>query len=79
MEKIELRTLDKRDLLEILDIAEILIANYLKELDDPLHKHWDNTNWYLLRINEIRQIIKGKDLRDNILTSSYQTIEDSVF
>lgn len=79
MEKIELRTLDKRDLLEILDIAEILIANYLKELNDPQHKNWDNTNWYLLRINEIRQIIKGKDLRDNILTSSYHTIEDSVF
>jgi hypothetical protein len=79
MDKIELRTLDKKDLLEILDIAEVLIANYLKELQDPKYHHWDNTNWYLLRIRQLRKIIKGADLMDNILTSSYSSIEDSVF
>lgn len=77
MEKIELRTMDKKDLLEILDFAQLLIESNLGiEFDN---KYWDNRRWYLLRIEQLRAIIKGKDLRDNILTSSYGTIEDSVF
>ena len=76
MDRIELRTLDKKDLLEILEITEAILSTGI--LKDENFK-WDDTKWYLLRIEQLKKIINGKVVRENIITSSAGHLEDSVF
>lgn len=65
MERIELNSYDKEDLLKLLDYAE-----------EQKKKHKDDmTKWWLLRINHLKHVIHGFTNTPSYIQSSYQTIE----
>lgn len=71
MIRIELTPYDKKDLLQLLDILEennYVFKNYSKQ-------HFDLTEWWLMRIDQIRQSINGY-VSDSIIKSSYETIDE---
>ena len=72
MERIELNPLDKKDLLELLEYAK-----KQKELNRPEQKdrhYWDDTNWWLLKIEQLKMIINGESVSGSYIQSSYQTL-----
>ena len=70
MEKIELSPLDKKDLLELLDYAkEQKIANK-PVINSTRANRWDDTNFWLLRISQLKAVINGKPIYDNTVKSS---------
>jgi hypothetical protein len=75
MEKIELSPLDKKDLLELLDYAkEQKIANK-PEIKLQRANRWDDTNFWLLRISQLKAVINGKPIYDNTVKSSMPDFE----
>lgn len=66
--EIQISPNDRDDILELLDYA------LKKKLEEPPEKHgrytWDNSGWYKLRIYQLTQIIKGKQVYDTIYQSS---------
>lgn len=78
MEKIELSPLDKKDLLELLDYAkEQKIANR-PEIKSQRANRWDDTNFWLLRISQLKAVINGRPVYDNTVKSSipeYDSVE----
>lgn len=68
MERIELSPLDKKDLLELLDyVLEVKRANR------PVLKgsyKWDDTNYWELRISQLKQVLNGKNVNDSITKST---------
>ena len=70
METIELEPLDKKDLLELLDYAKE------KKLEDDLkvESHFKMGRYWTERINQLKMIIKGYQVRGGI-QSSYETID----
>ena len=72
MERIELNPLDKKDLLELLEYAK-----KQKELNRPEktdRHYWDDTNWWLLRIEQLEMIINGESVSGSYIQSSFQTM-----
>lgn len=72
MVKIELNPLDKKDLLELLEYAK-----KQKELNRPEKNdrhYWDDTNWWLLRIEQLEMIINGESVSGSYIQSSFQTM-----
>lgn len=75
MERIELSPLDKKDLLELLDYAkEQKIANK-PEIKSQRANRWDDTNFWLLRISQLKAVINGKPIYDNTVKSSMPDFE----
>ncbi len=71
---------DRADLLEILDYAAMWYE--LNRGSSNKKDKWDNTNWYLMRIAQLKLVIKGKVVQDSITKSSLGTLErglDNVF
>ena len=75
MIRIEISPLDQKDLLEILDFA----ATWYELTRGGKNKRdkWDNTNWYLMRIEQLQEIIKGRIVQDSLIKSSLGTFEDA--
>ena len=70
MEKIEFSPLDKKDLLELLDYAkEQKIANR-HDIKSTRANRWDDTNFWLLRISQLKAVINGRPVYDNTVKSS---------
>lgn len=70
MEKIEFSPLDKKDLLELLDYAkEQKIANR-PDIKSTRANRWDDTNFWLLRISQLKAVINGRPIYDNTVKSS---------
>ena len=76
MERIELSPLDKKDLLEILEFAKLY-----KESTRPAKKtgysgyKWDDTEWWNMRIEQLKQIINGRNVSDSLVGSSLLSLE----
>jgi hypothetical protein len=75
MVRIDLSPLDKKDLLELLDYAkEQKIANK-PEIKSQRANRWDDTNFWLLRISQLKAVINGKPIYDNTVKSSMPDFE----
>ena len=72
MDRIEISPNDKKDLLELLDYAKI------KKQEDDNHKdkrdHWVDSNYWKIRIEQLKMIIKGYVPTPHI-QSSMQTFD----
>ena len=78
MEKIELSPLDKKDLLELLDYAKEQKIENRPEIKSQRANRWDDTNFWLLRISQLKAVINGRPVYDNTVKSSipeYDPIE----
>ena len=73
MEKIELNSYDKKDLLELLDYA---CEKKLKEkVPKKVLEKWDEKNYWKMRIEHLKRIINGYTNSGSYIQSSYQTID----
>lgn len=73
MEIIELNPLDKKDLLQLLDYAKTQ-----KIIHKPIKNgttKWDDTNYWCMRIDQLKMIINGYVPRGSVIQSSYETID----
>ena len=73
MEKIELNPLDKKDLLELLDYARM--QKKIKKPPRNSVERWDDSEWWIMRIDQLKQVIKGKNVQNSYIQSSYRTID----
>lgn len=73
MIRIELEPLEQKDILEMLDYA-----NEMKEQNrQPKKKKasWDDTDYWINRIEYLKRIVQGKAIRESIYRSSLRTID----
>lgn len=73
MERIELSPLDKKDLLELLDYIKDV-----KKLNRPVLKgsnKWDDTKFWEIRIEQLKQVINGKNFNYSLIGSSLLTLD----
>ena len=73
MIRIELEPLEQKDILEMLDYA-----SEMKEQNRPPKKKrssWDDTDYWINRIEYLKRIVQGKAIRDSIYRSSLRTID----
>ncbi len=70
METVELEPLDKKDLLELLDYAK----EKKLEDDSKYDSHFKMGKYWTERINQLKMIIKGYQVRSGV-QSSYETID----
>lgn len=76
MERIELSPLDKKDLLELLEYAKLY-----KEMTRPAARNkkssyrWDDTEWWSMRIEQLKAVINGRNVNDSLLGSSLLSLE----
>jgi hypothetical protein len=73
MIRIEISPYDQKDLLELLDYA-----SKMKENNRPILKgslKWDDTKYWVMRIEQLKQIIKGKIVEDSVIKSSMLTMQ----
>jgi len=76
MERIELSPLDKKDLLELLEYAKLY-----KEMTRPAARtkkssyRWDDTEWWSMRIEQLKAVINGRNVNDSLLGSSLLSLE----
>ena len=73
MIRIELEPLEQKDLLEMLDYA-----SEMKEQNRPPKKKrssWDDTDYWINRIEYLKRIVQGKAIRESIYRSSLRTID----
>ncbi len=76
MGTIELSPLDRKDLLKLLEYAKI----YKKIKRPPKNglEKWDDTGWWLMRIEQLEMLLNGKNVQDSYIQSSYRTIEQDM-
>ena len=75
MIRIELEPLEQKDLLEMLDYA-----SEMKEKNRPVRKTgrsavWDDTDYWINRIEILKRILQGKTVRDSVYRSSLGTLD----
>ena len=75
MIRIELEPLEQKDILEMLDYA-----SEMKEKNRPVRKTgrsavWDDTDYWINRIEYLKRIVQGKAIRESIYRSSLRTID----
>ena len=75
MIRIELEPLEQKDILEMLDYA-----SEMKEKNRPVRKTgrsavWDDTDYWINRIEILKRILQGKAIRESIYRSSLRTID----
>lgn len=75
MIRIELEPLEQKDILEMLDYA-----SEMKEKNRPVRKTgrsavWDDTDYWINRIEILKRILQGKAVRESIYRSSLRTID----
>lgn len=76
MERIELSPLDKKDLLELLEFAKLY-----KEMTRPAKRdkkssyRWDDTEWWSMRIEQLKAVINGRNVNDSLVGSSLLSLE----
>ena len=73
MIRIELEPLEQKDILEMLDYASEMKEKNRPSKIEP-HK-WDDTNYWIMRIDQLKQILNGKVVRDSVYRSSLGTID----
>lgn len=73
MGAIELSPLDRKDLLELLEYAKK--QKRIKKPPRNSVEHWDDTEWWMMRIEQLETIIKGKNVQNSFIQSSYETID----
>ena len=76
METIELSPLDRKDLFELLEYAKK--QKSIKRPPKNNLEKWDDTGWWLMRIEQLEMILKGKNVQDSYIQSSYRTIEQDM-
>lgn len=76
MGTIELSPLDRKDLFELLEYAK----KYKKIKRPPKNnlEKWDDTEWWLMRIEQLEMLLNGKNVQDSYIQSSYRTIEQDM-
>lgn len=67
MTEIKLSPFDKKDLLELLDYA---LEKKLEEEPKDERFKWDNSGWYKLRVYQLKRLINGEKVYDNLIQSS---------
>lgn len=73
MIRIELEPLEQKDILEMLDYA-----SEMKEQNRPPKKKrssWDDTDYWINRIEYLKIILQGKAVRDSVYRSSLGTLD----
>lgn len=73
MGAIELSPLDKKDLLELLEYAKE--QKRIKKPPRNSVEHWDDTEWWIMRIEQLELLIKGKNVQNSFIQSSFETID----
>ncbi len=73
MGAIELSPLDKKDLLELLEYAKK--QKSIKKPPRNSVEHWDDSNWWIMRIEQLEMVINGKNVQNSLIQSSYGTID----
>ncbi len=74
METIELSPLDKKDLLELLEYAKKWQLSGKKAAKNSI-ENWDDTKWWLMRIEQLEMLIKGRNVQNSYIQSTYETID----
>lgn len=74
MIRIELEPLEQKDLLEILDYASDM-KEYHRPPKNRQGNKWDDTDYWINRIEVLKRIVQGKAIRDSVYRSSLGTID----
>ena len=77
MTRIELSPFDEKDILELLDYAK-----EMKEEHRPgnqRHDKWDDTDYWVMRIEQLKMIIKGRNVNNSLYGSSLPEGEPNEF
>lgn len=70
MIRIELSPFDEKDILELLDYAKEMKEQRRPEKKGKGHDGWDDTDYWLMRIEQLKEIIKSRNINDNLYGSS---------
>ena len=70
MIRIELSPFDEKDILELLDYAKEMKEEHRPEKKGKGHDGWDDTDYWLMRIEQLKEIIKSRNINDNLYGSS---------
>ena len=70
--EINISPFDQKDLLELLDLA-----SDIKEQNRPEKKSnkWDDTDYWLMRIEQLKQLIKGRNVAPSLYRSTLPEAE----
>ena len=77
MTRIELSPFDEKDILELLDYAK-----EMKEEHRPgnnRHDKWDDADYWVMRIEQLKMIIKGRNVNNSLYGSSLPEGEPNDF
>lgn len=72
MDTISLNPLDKKDLLELLEFAR---QQKIAKRGYNIKGKFDYTNWWLIRIEQLKKIINGYVPSGSYIQSNFETIE----
>ena len=79
MATVNLSPLDIKDLLELLDYAAEKKEDE-RGLYTNKNNHWDDTNWYLIRIDQLKRVLNGKNndiiARSSLPVNDYETPDE---
>lgn len=70
MIRIELSPFDEKDILELLDYAKEMKEQHRPQKKGKGHDGWDDTDYWLMRIEQLKEIIKSRNINDNLYGSS---------
>lgn len=76
MIRLEINPFDQKDILEMLDYAKMQ-----KKINRPVLKgtqKWDDTNYWIMRIDQLKLLIMGKRIQDSLIKSSMTTLEGEI-
>ena len=71
--EIDLSPFDKKDLLELLDYASEMKQEHRPVLKGP--NKWDDTDYWVMRIEQLKQLINGRNIRNSLYGSTLPEAE----
>lgn len=72
MVRIEISPFDQKDILEMLEYAKMQ-----KKINRPVLKgtqKWDDTEYWVMRIDQLKEVVMGKKVQETIYRSSLPTL-----
>lgn len=66
--EINLSPFDQKDLLELLDYASEMKQQYKPILKGT--NRWDDTDYWVMRIDQLKQLINGRNIKNSLYGSS---------
>lgn len=75
--EIDLSPFDKKDLLELLDYASAMKEEHRPPKRTGRGSTWDDTDYWVMRIEQLKQLINGRNVRNSLYGSSLPEAEPS--